>query len=715
MPHSGTATEADSVLYDDVVAVSVQRGVVLQDGFEEGIGEWGTAGQPVDGVTASTATTFSGQQAARNFHRNGLNNHMVRSLGTFQTGDVVSASVWFKARPGVYGAMFLGNDSGPNAYDNSNWTEVRGNGEWQQITLRQWMTHADTMVVAVYAETSWMPHSGTATEADSVLYDDVVGGSIQRSLVLQEGFENGIEAWGTAGQPVEVATASTGSAALRATGSTATSKGVAAVAGGKADLAKGGDGGIETMSGHSTPWISLTAEPATIRPGGSAVLTCDVINATYSELSEYGALGYSDDELIEYVTVRPSTTTTYILTAYNDAGSSTAQVTVTVDDGTPPPGTPSTGHNLIYGFGQLISESRPDGVIYIQGDQVGSPNLITDASGVLINRTKNLPFGERLVDGLPGVPKSLRRFTNHEEDPDSNAIYMQARTYLAGYGKFAQVDPAYDQTKEDPETWNLYNYVTNNPVTKTDPDGRMTSQGAMLASTGSYMDNDGHVHFEEDMVSGAAQQAKAATQPPQQRTTVTAEGNQGNAGGTRGGATPVEAQGPAAQTKDQTQATSKSGTSTTANQSGSAPEVPAAVKVAIGNAVAATNAPNTDDKKGGFHEEGGIWGKDASGNLVVSPAQPGQVWKRGDKSVAIDEGIPANPKLTESLMTFDGKYHVHPPGAGNDRFDQPPSPGDLHSTTLAPINIVVGAQNGRVYFYNATGITYEMSLKDFLK
>ncbi|WP_306589375.1 hypothetical protein [Geothrix sp. 21YS21S-4] len=354
--------------------------------------------------------------------------------------------------------MFLGNDSGPNTYDNATWIAVRGNGEWQQITLSQRMTHADNMVVAVYAETSWMPSSGTATEADSVLYEDVVAASIQRGVVLQEGFKNGIEAWGTAGQPVEVATASIGGSILMAAESTATSKGVAVVAGGKTDLSKKPGEGIEMALGHSTPWISLTAEPSTIRPAGSAVLTCDVINATYSELSEYGALGYSDDELIEYVTVRPSTTTTYILTAYNDAGSSTAQVTVTVDDGTPPPGTPSTGHNLIYGFGQLISESRPDGVIYIQGDQVGSPNLITNASGVLVNRTKNLPFGERLMDGLPGAPKSLRRFTNHEEDPDSNAIYMQARTYLAGYGKFAQVDPAYDQTKDDPETWNLYNY-----------------------------------------------------------------------------------------------------------------------------------------------------------------------------------------------------------------------------------------------------------------
>jgi hypothetical protein len=49
------------------------------------------------------------------------------------------------------------------------------------------------------------------------------------------------------------------------------------------------------------------------------------------------------------------------------------------------------------------------------------------------------------------------------------------------------VDPAYDQTKDDPESWNLYNYVTNNPVTHTDPDGRQPALyvDGFLISSGS--------------------------------------------------------------------------------------------------------------------------------------------------------------------------------------------------------------------------------------
>lgn len=122
----------------------------------------------------------------------------------------------------------------------------------------------------------------------------------------------------------------------------------------------------------------------------------------------------------------------------------------------------------VFGFGTLISEEKSTGTFWMQGDQVGSPNIITNTSGAVVGRSKNLPFGERF--GQTGE-KSARRYTNHEYQ-EGCAIYMQARTYLPAYGKFAQVDPAYDQTKDDPESWNLYNYVTNNPVTHTDPDGR---------------------------------------------------------------------------------------------------------------------------------------------------------------------------------------------------------------------------------------------------
>jgi len=223
--------------------------------------------------------------------------------------------------------------------------------------------------------------------------------------------------------------------------------------------------------GSSTASITLTvqttlpvitdffADPYSVLPGGSTTLRWYVSQADSIKL---GASPVTDDNL----TVSPSNTTTYTLTAINLVGYATATVTVTVGA----PGTLVWKKNIVYGFGQELAEDAPGvGTIFIQSDYVGSPSVMTDPSGAVVGRSKNLPFGERMAKW---GSKTIRRYTNHEDDPDSEAIYMQAREYLPAYGKFSQVDPAYDQTKDDPESWNLYNYVTNNPITKTDPDGR---------------------------------------------------------------------------------------------------------------------------------------------------------------------------------------------------------------------------------------------------
>ncbi|MDP2874616.1 MAG: RHS repeat-associated core domain-containing protein [Holophaga sp.] len=120
--------------------------------------------------------------------------------------------------------------------------------------------------------------------------------------------------------------------------------------------------------------------------------------------------------------------------------------------------------DMVYAFGQLVMEDKPSGRTYQQADQVGTPTILTDASGVVTGRQKALPFGERM-SGVVGM--SARRYTNHEDGPQF-PIYMQARMYLPTYGRFAAPDPAYDHSSDG---LNLYSYCSNNPVTRTDPDG----------------------------------------------------------------------------------------------------------------------------------------------------------------------------------------------------------------------------------------------------
>jgi hypothetical protein len=128
----------------------------------------------------------------------------------------------------------------------------------------------------------------------------------------------------------------------------------------------------------------------------------------------------------------------------------------------------------------------------------------------------------------------------------------------------------------------------------------------------------------------------------------------------------------------------------------------------------ASNSPTADDKKGGYHEEGGIWGTTTSGNVVVVPAKSGPYSGPNDKTPHIDPGNSANPSLKDNLQSVDGTWHVHPSGGSDKTFVQPPSAVDKQNA-VAPINIVVGAGNNRVYFYNSTGVVREMSVRDFMK
>jgi RHS repeat-associated protein len=223
-----------------------------------------------------------------------------------------------------------------------------------------------------------------------------------------------------------------------------------------------------TVTVQPLPIISsFTATATSITPSQTTTLNWAISNANTVSMTETMG-GVTTDLGAQQgtsVTVSPSLTTTYTLIATNPMGTVSSTLTITLTT-TP---TLAWQETLVYGFGTLLSEEKPEGTFYVIGDQVGSPNYLLDTAGVVKGRSKNLPFGERLSS--TGSAKSLRRYTNHEDQPGS-PIYMQARMYLPIYGRFAEVDPIYDQTKGDPETWNLYGYVTNNPVTHTDPDGR---------------------------------------------------------------------------------------------------------------------------------------------------------------------------------------------------------------------------------------------------
>jgi RHS repeat-associated protein len=63
--------------------------------------------------------------------------------------------------------------------------------------------------------------------------------------------------------------------------------------------------------------------------------------------------------------------------------------------------------------------------------------------------------------------------TQKERDIETGLDYFLARYYSSTAGRFTSTDPIFisDQQTYNPQLWNLYNYVGNNPLNATDPTG----------------------------------------------------------------------------------------------------------------------------------------------------------------------------------------------------------------------------------------------------
>jgi RHS repeat-associated protein len=109
---------------------------------------------------------------------------------------------------------------------------------------------------------------------------------------------------------------------------------------------------------------------------------------------------------------------------------------------------------------------------YRHVDWLGSSRLQPDTSGYLYGGRAYAPFGESYAE----TGTADRSFTGQTQDmmPGSTGIYdFLFRQHSAAQGRWLAPDPAglaaVDLT--NPQTWNRYAYVGNNPLSRTDPKG----------------------------------------------------------------------------------------------------------------------------------------------------------------------------------------------------------------------------------------------------
>ncbi|HCM43678.1 MAG: Rhs-related transmembrane protein, YD repeat protein [Candidatus Kaiserbacteria bacterium GW2011_GWC2_49_12] len=117
---------------------------------------------------------------------------------------------------------------------------------------------------------------------------------------------------------------------------------------------------------------------------------------------------------------------------------------------------------------------------YMHGDHLGGTNVTSDENGLANEIVDFYPYGaERFRDG---DSQDQRQFAGTERDQESNLDYMINRYYSSDVGKFLSQDPVFweiGQTRDgqrallDPQLQNSYSYSRDNPVTLSDPEGRI--------------------------------------------------------------------------------------------------------------------------------------------------------------------------------------------------------------------------------------------------
>jgi RHS repeat-associated protein len=145
---------------------------------------------------------------------------------------------------------------------------------------------------------------------------------------------------------------------------------------------------------------------------------------------------------------------------------------------------PGTGYSVTIpivheGLGGGSGGAGPAGPVeYFHSDAVGTVRMVTSETGTLLASYDFFPFGQQ--SGGTGSSDNKRLFTGQERDTELTVgsnwgplDYFGARYYDARAGRFTGVDPVLTMGDNlvDPQRWNRYVYVRNNPLKYTDPTG----------------------------------------------------------------------------------------------------------------------------------------------------------------------------------------------------------------------------------------------------
>src|SRR5207249_11405424 len=118
---------------------------------------------------------------------------------------------------------------------------------------------------------------------------------------------------------------------------------------------------------------------------------------------------------------------------------------------------------------RMIAQSFPTDTYFLHSNHLQSDTQVTDHAGAVLQDQLYYPWGQMWTTGGTMVDSHFAGF----QQSGSNLNGTPNRLYANPQGRWLTPDPAGKKAVHlgDPQTWNMYAYVRNNPTTLTDPSG----------------------------------------------------------------------------------------------------------------------------------------------------------------------------------------------------------------------------------------------------
>ena len=143
-----------------------------------------------------------------------------------------------------------------------------------------------------------------------------------------------------------------------------------------------------------------------------------------------------------------------------------------------------TATKYYFANGQRIAErtggTAPSNVYYYHPDHLGSSNVVSDTTGTQVESTLFYPFGVTRIE--TGVKPIEQKYNGKDFDQKTGLYDYGARFYDPSLMHFISADNTVPNTS-DPQMFNRYAYVRNNPVRLVDPTGHAPEDMAYSANT----------------------------------------------------------------------------------------------------------------------------------------------------------------------------------------------------------------------------------------